>query len=233
MGDTILCTKTRLSDADRTILRSYISILDGLAEFWGSGLEIVLHSLEDYDSAAIKVINGHYTGRQEGAPITDLALQMLREIQRNGDNHKNMIYANKSKDGSPIRSATLPIVGENDRIIGLLCINMHMDVPLHQFVKGLFQYDSGSNSLNETFANETFANSSDELIESTTIAAREEVTHNRHILSANRNKEIIRILCEKDIFRFKNSVPKVSEILGVSRNTVYLHLRNLQTDKNG
>ena len=101
----------QLCETDRAILQSYHSVVDGLAEFWGQGIEIVLYSLEDYDKAAVKVVNGHYTGRKEGAPLTDLALSMLRQIQHNGDNHKNLIYANKSKSGAPIRSATLPIVG--------------------------------------------------------------------------------------------------------------------------
>ena len=46
----------------------------------------------------------------------------------------------------------------------------------------------------------------------------------------NRNKEIIAILYQKDIFNLKNAVPKVAERLGLSKNTVYLHLRNLQAE---
>lgn len=41
---------------------------------------MVLHSLEDTEHSVIKIINGHHTGRTEGMPITDLALQMLEEI---------------------------------------------------------------------------------------------------------------------------------------------------------
>ena len=198
------------------------------AEFWGQGIEIVLYSLKDYDKAAVKVVNGHYTGRKEGAPLTDLALSMLRQIQHSGDNHKNLIYANKSKSGAPIRSATLPIVGKHGTIIGLLCINLYLDIPLHLFFNGLFEVGSVEN-----LPNETFASSADELIETTLVKAREEVYANRSILSSNRNKEIIAILHDRDIFRLKNAVSKVSEMLGISRNTVYLHLRNLQNEKKG
>lgn len=218
----------QLCETDRAILQSYHSVVDGLAEFWGQGIEIVLHSLEDYDKAAVKVVNGHYTGRKEGAPLTDLALSMLRQIQHSGDNHKNLIYANKSKSGAPIRSATLPIVGKHGTIIGLLCINFYLDIPLHLFFNELFEVGSVEN-----LPNETFASSADELIETTLVKAREEVYANRSILSSNRNKEIIAILHNRDIFRLKNAVSKVSEMLGISRNTVYLHLRNLQNEKKG
>ena len=85
----------------------------------------------------------------------------------------------------------------------------------------------------ENLPNETFASSADELIETTLVKSREEVYANRSILSSNRNKEIIAILHDRDIFRLKNAVSKVSEMLGISRNTVYLHLRNLQNEKKG
>ena len=219
---------TQFSTTDHLILRSYCSILDGLAEFWGPGIEIVLHSLENYDSAAIKVVNGHYTGRSEGAPLTDLALRMLRDIQRSGNNHKNLIYSNKSKTGSPIRSATLPITGENDNIIGLLCINFYMDIPLHSYLESFILPAHSGNALTETFAS-----SSDELIENAVLSARDEVYANPGISSTNRNREIISILLEKDIFRLKTAVPKVSEMLGLSTNTVYLHLRHLRAEKLG
>ena len=55
---------------------------DGLSAYLGEGYEIILHSLEDLDHSVIKIINGHYTERCEGAPITDLALAMLEDLNR-------------------------------------------------------------------------------------------------------------------------------------------------------
>ena len=48
----------------------------------GEGYELVLHSLESLDHSVIKIINGHYTGRSEGSPITDLALKMLGQLEQ-------------------------------------------------------------------------------------------------------------------------------------------------------
>ena len=42
-----------------------------------------------------------------------------------------------------------------------------------------------------------------------------------------KKREIISILDEQGIFQFKDSVMQVAELLTVSKNTVYLHLRNL------
>ena len=71
----------KLTEIDRKILQSYDTVLDGLAEYLGEGCEIVLHSLENLEQSVIKIVNGHHTGRTIGAPITNLAMEMLEEIQ--------------------------------------------------------------------------------------------------------------------------------------------------------
>ena len=69
------------SEHDKIILRSYEAVVDGIASLIGPFCEIVLHSLEDLNTSAIKIANGENTGRQVGSPITDLALKMLRDIE--------------------------------------------------------------------------------------------------------------------------------------------------------
>ena len=43
----------------------------------------------------------------------------------------------------------------------------------------------------------------------------------------NKNKEIIAMLNEKGIFNFKDSVVKIADMMGISKNTVYMHIRNI------
>ncbi len=82
----------RLTIIDRMILESYKAMLDGLAHYLGDGYELVLHSLENMEHSAIKVVNGYHTGRKEGAPITDLALAMLGEIEADRDKGMSLLY---------------------------------------------------------------------------------------------------------------------------------------------
>lgn len=49
--------------------------------YLGSVYEISLHSLEDYDHSVVKIMNGYHSGRTVGAPLTDLALNMLKELK--------------------------------------------------------------------------------------------------------------------------------------------------------
>ena len=222
-----------LTETDKVILKSYSAMLEGLSMYLGEGYELVLHSLEDYSSSAVKVIHGLHTGRTEGAPITDLALSLLEEIRKKGSDGekeaKGITYFTHNKKGEPLKSVTIPVRGEQDRIIGLLCINFSMNLPFSDYLKNFVSGGTEKNS-QEYFANrkENFSAHSVELLEDMAEEIRQEVLADKDIPSSNRNKEIIQRLYEKGIYNMKDAVSRTAEILGISKNTVYLHLRNLE-----
>lgn len=218
----------QLTYVDRLILDSYCDMLDGLSHYLGDGYELVLHSLEDYNHSAIKVINGFHTGRKEGAPITDLALIMLEKIQNQSDSCKDITYFVKNKKGEPLKSATITVKGENDRIIGLLCINFYMNTPMAEFFKNFtFEELPAPESRPSASQKENFSSSSTELVEKLVEQIQAEVMADSKITFSNKNKEIIQRLYQKGVYNLKDSVIKTAQILNISKNTVYLHLRNI------
>ena len=54
------------------------------------------------------------------------------------------------------------------------------------------------------------------------------VIEDKEITSANRNKEIIQRLYQKGVYNMKDAVIRTAEMLGISKNTVYMHLRNME-----
>lgn len=214
-----------LTATDRQILNSYALMLDGLGAYLGEGYELVLHSLESLDHSVIKIINGHYTGRKEGSPITDLALKMLGELEKDPGRTVSPYY-NKNKSGSVLRSCTIPITGEHGRIIGLLCMNFHMEIPLSNILQTLAPPQSTVTAA--AAPAETFSDSIDDLILSSLSETREAVYSDPNISSANKNKEIVLQLYQRGIFNLKDAVIKVAEQLNISKNTVYMHIRNFK-----
>lgn len=212
----------KLTKNDRTIIASYESLLEGLADYLGSGYEFVLHSLENLDKSIIKIINGHYSNRTVGAPITDYALSLLHEIEENDVQHKFVTYFNMDDRGTMIKSSTLPIMGENDRIIAMICINYYMNTPISDFI------DSMTPSKNKPQRQETFSSDVNSLIFTAVEDARRIVENDPNITFANRNKGIVEILFRKGLFNMKDSVQLVASTLGISKNTVYLHLRGIK-----
>lgn len=209
-----------LTEKEKLTLSSYKVLVDGLADYLGNGYEIILHSLEDMEKSVIKIVNGHYTSRTEGSPITNFALSMLETLKKNNDK-KALSYFNRDKNGVMIKSTTIPITGEADRIIGLLCINFYTNLPLSEVLAKFMPNDSNLHIA------ESFSDNIDDVIISALEEARTKVLSNPNISTSNRNKEIISLLSEKGIFNLKDSVVKVASFMGISKNTVYLHLRNI------
>lgn len=209
-----------LTPAEHHILESYRRFIEGLSDYLGSGVEIVLHSLENLDQSVIKIINGHYTGRTEGAPITNLALSMLAKIREEGA-PPYVTYFGKNNQDEPIKSSTIAIYGENHRIIGLICMNFYLNIPLSVVLSEV--YPECSNPAPENFTTNVY-----DTIEKAVYTAQDTIDRDGHTGANARNKAIIALLDEQGIFHLKDAVVIVAQLLHISKNTVYLHLRNLQ-----
>lgn len=218
---------TPLSRIDRMILQSYVSLVDGLSEYLGEGYELVVHSLEDLDRSVIKIVNGFHTGRKEGSPITDLALSMFAQMEETNGITNSITYFSKNKKGEPLKSTTICIRGERDRIIGLLCINFYLNTSIASFIQSLIpQEETG----HPQARNENFVENAEDLICEAVNEVRAAVYEDDTVAASIKHKEIIRRLYDRGIFRLKDSVIRTAEMLNLSKNTVYLHLRNLSKE---
>ena len=227
-GIFMLKKKNTMTAAERLLIDSYKLTLEGLAAYYGEAFEFVLHDLTDYDHSIIKIINGHHSGRTEGDAITDFALSMLEQMRENGHFDKAASaqpytsYFSASKYGKPIRSTTIIIFGEKDRAIGLLCINLYLDSPLSSLLQN-FSMIPPSN-----YAGEHFSSDSGELIARTVEKIKKDVEEDISVPQSLKNKEIVVQLYHQGIFKLKDAVMLVSRNLGISKNTVYLHIRSLE-----
>lgn len=216
-------TGITLTETDRQILQSYRNVVAGLENYLGEGYEIVLHSLESMEHSVIAIANGHHTGRQEGSPITDLALHMLHSIEEE-EQTGFISYFSKNRKGEPLRSSTIVIYGENHRAIGLLCFNFYLNTSIYTVVANLM--DESKNT--PPMITETFVDNAEDLLSRVVEQVRQDVNDDGRILSSLKNKEIIRRCHAQGVFQIKNAVSRVAQLLGISKNTVYLHLRALQ-----
>ena len=217
----------KLTKTDRQILDSYAAAIEYLSAYLGSAFEISLHSLEDYNHSVVRIMNGYHSGRAVGAPLTDLALNMLKRISEQGlsASESYASYHSVNAAGERLKSSTIPILGEKGRLIGMLCINLYLDSPLYEVLQDL------AGAGNESTEHEYFAPTTVDSITNAVADARNQVLFNPTIPAVNKNRELIRILYDRGIFNIKDAVAKVAELLGISRNTVYMHLRNLSGEQ--
>ncbi|MDY2983705.1 MAG: PAS domain-containing protein [Synergistes jonesii] len=215
--------EVELTLVDSEILNSYAHLLDGLSDYMGSSYELVLHSLGSFDHSVIAIVNGEHTGRKVGAPITNLALKMLSRLSElKGEDH--ITYFSTNANGEPLRSSTIAIKGEKDRIIGLLCINQYLNVPLNKLLEKYV-----NNTQDESKEDEKYISDSAELIRSSTERIRNEVMSDSAVKPSLKKKKIIAHLHAEGVFKFKDAVDQVANVMGISKNTVYLHLKGCKS----
>lgn len=207
----------KLTKSDKLILESYKTMVECLAKYLPNSYEIVLHSLENLEESVIAIYNGEHTGRKVGAPITDLALNLLEQI--NNGNEDSIVYFSKNSRGEPLKSTTIAIRGDDKRIIGLVCINMYLNTPFKDILDSYVPQQLNSFT-------ETYKQSSDDLIKETYEMVKTDVLADDSILPSNKNKIIIERLYDKGIFQMKDAVYKIETLMNISKNTVYLHIRN-------
>ncbi|MBT9319535.1 helix-turn-helix transcriptional regulator [Actinobacillus pleuropneumoniae] len=210
------------SEEDHAILASYFPIVDGIAALIGDHCEIVLHSLEFLENSAIYIANGHNTDRKIGSPLTDKALKSLHQMKTDSVSKP---YFTRSKGGVLMKSVTIAIRNSKQHVIGFICININLDVPVSQF---LSTFIAPLQEDEDTSVN--FASSVEELVIQTIENTIEETMADRNVANNNKNRHIVVSLYEKGIFDIKDAINQVADRLNISRHTVYLYIRQIKQD---
>lgn len=215
-------TITVLTEKDMAILNSYMTVADGIAEFWGENCEVVVHNLARLDASVMKIVNGHLSGRQVGAPISEVTLSFVNKMLAN-PSLRHLTYFAKNKRGDTFKASISAIEGEKGNIIGLFCVNFYLSVSLFSMLQN---FTPAAKAESENIS-ETFVENAEELMLNALEEAKKSVYDNLAISSSNKNKEIVAILYQKGIFNLKDSVITIANHLGISKNTVYMHIRNM------
>jgi len=202
--------------ADCHLIDSFRPVVDALAALFGEGCEVVLHGFDSPARSVVHIANGHITGRQVGAPATDFALSRLQ--QQAGSRWSS--YFARSPDGKLMKCASITLHNAAQRPIGMLCINFSLDAPLSSLLGALSLPVSESGAA--PLFQESFAPSLDELLDQ----VMSQVAGEPDLSPARRNRQIIGALYDKGLFAIKEAPHLVAERLGISRHTVYLHIRN-------
>lgn len=214
-----------LSPSDWDMLNAMEPLVHAIAKAFGTNCEVLLHSLEDLSKSVVFIANGHVTGRRVGAPVTDLAMRILRDATPGGSDVVGP-YVSRTADGRQLKSVTTIVRNPQGRPIGLLCINVNMSAPLIEVIRDF---------LCETFAEEeespeTFATSAEELIRRSLDEVHTTIAAERGLAPVTKNKLIVSQLDERGIFDIRGAVDYVAHEMGVSKYTIYNYLREIRQE---
>ena len=103
------------------LLQQYIKLTEFLGLALGPDYEVALHDLANKDHSIIAIANSHISGRKLGAPLTNMALSILRDKSYERMDY-HLHYYSINVNGKDLRSSTF-FIKDSGKLIGLLCIN--------------------------------------------------------------------------------------------------------------
>ena len=101
------------------LLQQYIKVTEFLGLTLGPDYEVALHDMTDKNRSIIAIANNHISGRDVGAPLTNVALKILMDKSYETQDYR-LHYCGMSAKGKVLRSSTM-FIKQNGKLIGMLC----------------------------------------------------------------------------------------------------------------
>ncbi len=214
----------------------YIILADFLGKTLGPEYEIVLHNIDGDNHSIAHIINGNISGRSMDDPRTDLTFKYIQDqtVSKN-----DYIINNKGieKNNKVIRTSSLFIKDENNKLTGMLCINFNGSKYVNLAKQILKLTNMENASIENQYLNYPISKIED--ISSSITDATDKVV-NQSIDASNipverltpeEKIEIVRQLESKGVFMLKGAVSEVAEKLLVSEATLYRYIRIVSNEK--
>lgn len=216
-----------------SILDKYIPLAEMLVQTFGKDVEVVLHNLSTPEHSVVYVANGAVTGRKIGDSFDQLVKQVLLSERLDNDYVANYYFT--AANGRLIRSSTLLLRDEKNKLQGALCINVDTSQITQQIeclqtlLSGL-QQTAGVSPANEEHNDDLKsdyddANNSEHIIDMVTSIIDNILQGSvPGLLSREEKIAKIKFMDAKGIFLMKGSIELVAEKMGVNKVTVYSYL---------
>ena len=210
--------------SNQQIFEHYIRVGEIIAEMFSPYLEVIIHDLKDPEHSIIAIFNNHITGRKIGDGTSDIGYKKLA----NELPDKIVNYENKSPSGIKLKSSTLTIRNQHNKIIGSMAFNF--DLTPFENIQEFFNTITKTNKskLNDFPKQEQFFLWSirDEL----------EQELNKYIIAnglqgkvlTKKDKlNVVALMNKKGHIKKRGSMSILSELLAITRPTLYKYLKNI------
>ena len=195
-------------------------LVKALAAQFGSTCEVVLHDLtkEDPDHTIIAIENGYISGRSVGDGPSKIALEAIHDTE--GTLTDRLCYLTKTRDGKILKSSTVFIRDEKGRVIGILAINNDITLTV-ACEHALHSYNTSLQSSKEP---EPISTNVSDLLDSLIDQSIRMVGKPAALMDKGEKVRAIRFLNDSGAFLITKSGPKVCQIFGISKYTLYSYL---------
>lgn len=203
-------------------------IFNLLENHMGKNTEIVFHDLtKPYDHTIVDIRNGEITGRTIGGCGSNLGLEVISGVVKDGDRFN---YITHTKDGKVLRSSSI-YLRDNDKVVGSICINTDITdtVRFEQYLKEYNKYEMSGNGEENT---EHFANNVSELLDGLIMEAQRYVGKAEPLMSKEDKLQFLSYLDKRGAFLISKSSEQVCKFLNISKVTFYNYLEAVRNNSN-
>jgi predicted transcriptional regulator YheO len=204
------------------------SLIESLAKHFGSKYEFVVHDYsKDFGSTIVAIANGELTGRSVGKGGTDIGLKVLQGLVEEDGRYN---YITQTQDGRLLRSSTIYLRDDDDKVIGSLCINFDITdlIRTKDILEGLINFGKTEENKVEAVV---FENIEDLLIS----IIQESISYiGVPVVSMTREQKVegIFYLNKRGVFKIKNAANVVANYYDISKYTVYNYINETDVDVN-
>lgn len=209
-------------------VRSYIPLIDFIAEIACPNSEVVLHDVRDENHSLVAIRNGQISGREIGASMTDFATRILNQGRREGKDFLTNYIGRAGSYGKFLKSSTFFIRDDNGEIIGMLGINSDISAyaDMHRILTRILAVEdvldgdvngNGNGGDNDFSVRDLACSVMDQVLNTYAVDA----SH----MTGEEKKEVVDILNEKGVFLLKGTIAEVAQRLEVSEQTIYRYLK--------
>lgn len=207
------------------LLKPLVAVVKVLGETLGRDYEILLHDVSGEKPFTVVTENTGLTGRDIDTPMTDFGLFLMEDNETRGLDHLAN-YRSQAPDGRTLRSSVAIVRDESQKIIGLLCINYDTTraTAMKDMAEFLTAFSPAPGPGVERFKSAR-VDEPDELLKK----ARQMLGKPLRYASREERRRTVSWLDEKGYFRLKQAMPKLTDIAGKSRYTLYADLRAVRS----
>ncbi len=200
-------------------------VAKGLAGQFGRSCEVVIHDLtgDDHEHTIIAIENGHITGRSVGDGPSQVVLESLKD--GTSDLNDRISYLTKTADGKVLKSSTIFIRDDNDKVIGIMGINY--DISMFVAVDDAIRDFTGQRQPGQE--PEAISGNVSDLLDELLEHSVRLVGKPTAMMSKDEKIRAIRFLDERGAFLITRSGPKVCQYFGISTYTLYSYLDEIRS----
>ena len=206
-----------------------LPLVQGIAEMFGPGCEVVLHDLSRLPHSIVAIENGGVTGRRQGDVPTDLMLRSLRNVDEAPDVR---IYVSSS-EGKILKSLAVTLRDADGKAFAILGVNLDISeiVQVQRILSGLTAIGRlGGEAIPET--EEIFAGDIRDVVAGMITKILNEMGKTPAAMSRDEKMDVVKRLEERGAFLVKRSAEQVAEALDLSRYTIFSYLKEIRRPGN-